>query len=198
MSYTAPTVVATGTTFAQFQAGGASGHLELLIAAQRLAHRGPDGRRDALRVGLRRHAAGRDVLRRDHRVERIRRNDGRAGLGQPADHARARSRRHVPVAQERQHEPQHVYRDASSTGPFTLAASGHDRSVGHDLGAAAGEQLRREPADRQHDRADLYRHQRQRAQQAARAAPLGARTAISRWSTGTSGRSSAISTAASR
>ena len=34
MSYTAPTVVASGTTFAQFQSGGASGHLELLIAAQ--------------------------------------------------------------------------------------------------------------------------------------------------------------------
>ena len=34
MSYTAPTVVASGTTFAEFQAGGASGHLELLITAQ--------------------------------------------------------------------------------------------------------------------------------------------------------------------
>jgi hypothetical protein len=34
MSYTAPTVVASGTTFAEFQSGGASGHLELLIAAQ--------------------------------------------------------------------------------------------------------------------------------------------------------------------
>jgi len=34
MSYTAPTPVASGTTFAQFQAGGASGHLEKLIAAQ--------------------------------------------------------------------------------------------------------------------------------------------------------------------
>jgi hypothetical protein len=34
MAYTAPTVVASGTTFAQFQAGGASGHLERLIAAQ--------------------------------------------------------------------------------------------------------------------------------------------------------------------
>jgi hypothetical protein len=34
MSYTAPTVVASGTTFAQFQAGGASGQLEALIAAQ--------------------------------------------------------------------------------------------------------------------------------------------------------------------
>jgi hypothetical protein len=34
MSYTAPTVVASGTTFAQFQAGGASGHLEKLITAQ--------------------------------------------------------------------------------------------------------------------------------------------------------------------
>jgi hypothetical protein len=34
MAYTAPTVVASGATFAQFQAGGASGHLELLIAAQ--------------------------------------------------------------------------------------------------------------------------------------------------------------------
>jgi hypothetical protein len=34
MSYTSPTVVASGTTFAQFQAGGASGHLERLIAAQ--------------------------------------------------------------------------------------------------------------------------------------------------------------------
>jgi hypothetical protein len=34
MAYTAPSVSASGTTFAQFQAGGASGHLELLIAAQ--------------------------------------------------------------------------------------------------------------------------------------------------------------------
>ncbi len=34
MAYTAPTPVASGTTFAQFQAGGASGHLERLIAAQ--------------------------------------------------------------------------------------------------------------------------------------------------------------------
>jgi hypothetical protein len=34
MSYTAPTVVASGTSFAQFQAGGASGHLEKLITAQ--------------------------------------------------------------------------------------------------------------------------------------------------------------------
>jgi hypothetical protein len=34
MSYTAPTVVASGTTFAQFQTGGASGHLEKLITAQ--------------------------------------------------------------------------------------------------------------------------------------------------------------------
>jgi hypothetical protein len=34
MSYTAPSVTASGATFAQFQAGGASGHLELLIAAQ--------------------------------------------------------------------------------------------------------------------------------------------------------------------
>jgi hypothetical protein len=34
MSYIAPSVTASGTTFAQFQAGGASGHLELLIAAQ--------------------------------------------------------------------------------------------------------------------------------------------------------------------
>jgi hypothetical protein len=34
MSYSAPSVVASGTTFAQFQAGGASGHLEKLITAQ--------------------------------------------------------------------------------------------------------------------------------------------------------------------
>jgi hypothetical protein len=34
MSYQAPTVVASGTTFAQFQAGGVSGHLEKLITAQ--------------------------------------------------------------------------------------------------------------------------------------------------------------------
>jgi hypothetical protein len=34
MGYSAPTVVASGTTFAQFQAGGASGHLEKLITAQ--------------------------------------------------------------------------------------------------------------------------------------------------------------------
>jgi hypothetical protein len=34
MSYTAPSVTASGTTFAQFQAGGASGHLERLISVQ--------------------------------------------------------------------------------------------------------------------------------------------------------------------
>lgn len=34
MSYQAPAPVASGTTFAQFQSGGASGHLELLITAQ--------------------------------------------------------------------------------------------------------------------------------------------------------------------
>lgn len=34
MSYTSPSVTPSGTTFAQFQAGGVSGHLERLIAAQ--------------------------------------------------------------------------------------------------------------------------------------------------------------------
>lgn len=34
MSYIAPAVTPSGTTFAQFQAGGVSGHLERLIAAQ--------------------------------------------------------------------------------------------------------------------------------------------------------------------
>src|SRR5947209_6026650 len=34
MGYTSPNVIASGTTFAQFQAGGVSGHLERLIAAQ--------------------------------------------------------------------------------------------------------------------------------------------------------------------
>jgi len=34
MAYTAPSPAASGTTFAQFQSGGASGHLELLITAQ--------------------------------------------------------------------------------------------------------------------------------------------------------------------
>jgi hypothetical protein len=34
MSYSAPSVTASGATFAQFQAGGAAGHLELLIGAQ--------------------------------------------------------------------------------------------------------------------------------------------------------------------
>jgi hypothetical protein len=34
MAYASPSITASGTTFAQFQAGGVSGHLELLIAAQ--------------------------------------------------------------------------------------------------------------------------------------------------------------------
>ncbi len=34
MAYTKPNIIASGTTLAQLQAGGASGHLELLIAAQ--------------------------------------------------------------------------------------------------------------------------------------------------------------------
>jgi len=36
MAYTAPSITASGTSFAQFQSGGASGHLEKLIAAQPL------------------------------------------------------------------------------------------------------------------------------------------------------------------
>ena len=40
MSYTPPTVVASGTTFAQLQAAGVSGHLERLITAQ--GARSPD------------------------------------------------------------------------------------------------------------------------------------------------------------
>lgn len=41
MAYTAPTIVASGITFAQFQVGGASGHLEKLIAANLSATAAP-------------------------------------------------------------------------------------------------------------------------------------------------------------
>jgi hypothetical protein len=41
MSYTNPNVLPSGTTFAQFQSGGASGHLERLIAANSTAETNP-------------------------------------------------------------------------------------------------------------------------------------------------------------
>lgn len=41
MPYATPTVIASGTTFAQFQAAGLSGHLENLIAAQNVATLAP-------------------------------------------------------------------------------------------------------------------------------------------------------------
>jgi hypothetical protein len=41
MAFTAPNIIASGTTFAQFQAGGASGHLELLITANATASAAP-------------------------------------------------------------------------------------------------------------------------------------------------------------
>jgi hypothetical protein len=41
MSYPSPNVIASGTTFAQFQAGGASGHLERLITANATAEANP-------------------------------------------------------------------------------------------------------------------------------------------------------------
>jgi hypothetical protein len=41
MSYVSPNVLASGTTFSQFQAGGASGHLERLIAANAAASGNP-------------------------------------------------------------------------------------------------------------------------------------------------------------
>src|SRR5271165_1515320 len=41
MAFTAPNITASGTTFAQFQAGGASGHLELLITANAAASANP-------------------------------------------------------------------------------------------------------------------------------------------------------------
>ena len=41
MAYTSPTLVPSGTTFAQFQAGGASGQLERLIAANLLGTSAP-------------------------------------------------------------------------------------------------------------------------------------------------------------
>ena len=46
MAYTSPSITPSGTTFAQFQAGGASGQLERLIAANFARDRGP-GRADA-------------------------------------------------------------------------------------------------------------------------------------------------------
>ena len=95
------TVVASGTTFAQFQAGGASGHLELLIAAQgatlaptvaaTLAETGSGGTLPAATYYCRRH-----------RIERLRRDDRGPGLDRPGDHARpgsgrARSSRSRPA-----------------------------------------------------------------------------------------------------
>jgi hypothetical protein len=41
MAYTSPTITPSGTTFAQFQAGGASGQLERLIAANHLGTAAP-------------------------------------------------------------------------------------------------------------------------------------------------------------
>ncbi len=113
MSYTAPTVVASGTTFAQFQSGGASGHLELLIAAQ-AATLAPTVAATLSQTGSGGSLAGGDVLRGRHRVERIRRNDRRPGLDRPGDHGTARSRRHVPVAQERQRIAEHYLGTSSS------------------------------------------------------------------------------------
>ena len=59
MSYANPNVLPSGTTFAQFQQGGASGQLERLITANSAGTSEPDGGRDV--VGDRRRHGGRPL-----------------------------------------------------------------------------------------------------------------------------------------
>ena len=138
MSYTAPSVTASGISFATFQSDGASGHLEALIAAQ-ACDRMPNRRGDVVRNRIGWHAAGGDLLLRRYRVERLRRDDGRTCLEQPGDQQLGpESRGHIPVAQVGQRLTRNTYiGTASAGGPFTLAASGTTASTRHDLGAAA-------------------------------------------------------------
>ena len=74
MSYTAPSVVASGINFATFQSTGRAAISKSSITAQ-TATVAPTVAATLSESG-RRHAAGGDLLRGRHRVERVRRDDG--------------------------------------------------------------------------------------------------------------------------
>ena len=87
---------------------------------------------------------------------------------------RQQSARHVPVAEDRQHQPQRVPGrvNGSSGGPYTLYASGVTASTVDLPDSRHDEQLRGDSADDQHDRPDVHRLERQRDEETARAASL--------------------------
>ena len=141
MSYTAPTVVASGRRSRSSRPAAPRGHLEKLITAQgaMLAPTVKPRWTDERRRHFRRSAGGRHVLRRRHRVERLRRNDGRPGTGPDHRRRHPHSADHVPVAQEREHVSRNVYIGAvngSTGGPYILYARGITTST-YDLATAA-------------------------------------------------------------
>ena len=128
MSYTAPTVVASGTTFAQFQAGGARGHLEILIAAQGAP---PSPRPSPQRSPPRR---GRGTL--PAATYYVVFTDPTASARRPRGRSRLEPGRHAGqnlVVTFQSLKSGNTSRKrisaSSSTGPFTLGASGTTTST---------------------------------------------------------------------
>ena len=161
MSYTDPTVVASGTTFAQFQAGGASrppGDTDRRPGRDRWPRRPPQRRRQPVRL-----AAAR--CRPRHITSSITESNGfgetTAGpQGSQLTGRRSRNQPsvHVPVAQDRATRRRNLYLGAVDGSPAAVhaGATGITTTTYTASRAAADEQLRRQPADRQHDRVDVH------------------------------------------
>ena len=125
MSYTAPTVTASGTTSPSSRPAAPAAHLEALIAAQ-AATAGADRRpRRCAATGSGGTLPAADLLRRRHRdrtasAKRRASPVSPARRSRPASTSSSRSRRFKSGNVSRNT----VYRARRSTGPFTLAASG--------------------------------------------------------------------------
>ena len=199
MSYTAPTVVASGTTFAQFQAGGASGHLELLITAQ-AATAGPDRRRDAgrNRRRLRRHAGRRRPITSSitEPTASAKRPPAPASTSQ-VDHGPARTCRHVPDAEDRQHEPQRLHRHQRHR-PVHLYASGITTATLRSARSRSRRTVTPSAPPTVNTTGLTYTDANGNVHDRRSSCSGPPRTGTSRTPTGSCGRSSAISTAAIR
>ena len=170
MSYTAPSVAASGISFATWQSDGASGHLEALITANLSATAAPTSAPTLSQTG-----SGATLPAATYYVVVTESNGFGETTASPASTGQAITLGQNLVVTFPSLKTGNVSRNTYvGTGERRPVHPGGQRHHGldrDDLGTAADEQLRRQPADGQHDRAHVHRRQQHGAQPPARNAP---------------------------
>lgn len=124
MAYTSPSITASGTTFAQFQAGGASGHMEKLIAANSAATLAPTAAPTLAASG-----SGNTLPAATYYVTVTETN----GIGETTNGSQVSAGQAITSGQlltvtfaalKSGNTARNVYGGTASAGPFTLVATG--------------------------------------------------------------------------